>query len=73
MSILFWSITFGAGGKILIAIGILKVHYIMALEKSIDEIVIRSFLLEKSLTYLGICFIIIGYLMELYYYQWWPF
>jgi len=55
-------------GKILVAVGILKVHHIMAMERRIDAKVIRSFAFEKTLTYLGILFIVTGYLMELYFY-----
>lgn len=73
MTILFWALTLGVFGKVLVAIGILKVHYVMAMEKSIDEIVIRSFVLEKILTVLGIGFIVAGYGLELYFYQLWPF
>jgi hypothetical protein len=68
MSILFWALTVGVIGKILVAVGILKVHHIMAMEGRIDANVIRSFALEKTLTYLGILFIVVGYLMELYFY-----
>ncbi len=55
-------------GKILLAIGILKVHDIMALEQEIDEKVIRSFAFEKALTLIGVFLIFVGYLMELYFY-----
>lgn len=68
MNLLFWGLTIGAIGKILVAIGILKVHHIMALERRIDAKVIRSFAFEKTLTYLGIICIIAGYVMELYFY-----
>jgi hypothetical protein len=68
MSILFWGMTLGVLGKILVAIGILRVHYVMAMEKSIDEIVIRSFLFEKILTFAGIALLVFGYFLELYFY-----
>jgi hypothetical protein len=68
MSILFWGLTLGVIGKILVAVGILKVHYVMAMERSIDEIVIRTFWLEKVLTITGILFIVVGYCMEIYFY-----
>lgn len=68
MNLLFWGLTVGVVGKILVAVGILKVHHIMAMEGRIDAKVIRSFDFEKALTYLGILFIITGYLMELYFY-----
>lgn len=69
MNLLFWGLTIGVIGKVLVAIGILRVHYVMSMEKSIDEIVIRSFRLEKFLTYIGIALIIAGYLFELYFYN----
>ncbi|MFN3188628.1 MAG: hypothetical protein ACK42D_03775 [Candidatus Paceibacteria bacterium] len=68
MNFLFWGLTIGVIGKILVAVGILRVHYVMAMEKSIDEIVIRSFRFEKLLTYIGIILIVAGYVLELYYY-----
>lgn len=69
MNILFWGLTIGALGKVLVAIGILKVHHIMALEQRINEKVIHSFAFEKALTILGVIFIFVGYLMELYFYN----
>lgn len=69
MSILFWGLTVGVIGKILIAIGILRVHFVMAREHKIDAKVIRSFAAEKLLTLFGIALLIIGYLLELYFYS----
>jgi hypothetical protein len=68
MSLLFWGITIGVIGKILIAIGILRVHFVMALEQRIDKKVIQSFRFEKILTLVGIALIIVGYILELYFY-----
>lgn len=68
MNLLFWGLTVGVVGKVMVAVAILKVHHIMAMERRIDAKVIRSFDFEKSLTYLGILFIVTGYLMELYFY-----
>jgi hypothetical protein len=68
MSLLFWGITIGVIGKILIAIGILRVHFVMALEQRIDTKVIQSFRFEKILTLVGIALIIVGYILELYFY-----
>jgi len=69
MNLLFWGLTAGVIGKILVAIGILRVHYVMATEKSIDEIVIRSFRFEKLLTFAGIALLVFGYLLEIYFYS----
>jgi hypothetical protein len=69
MSLLFWGLTFGVVGKCLLAIGILKVHYVMAKERAIGEQVIHSFHSEKIVTFIGIGLIVFGYLIELYFYN----
>lgn len=68
MNILFWGLTFSTLGKILLAIGILRVHHIMAEEQRIDDKVIRSFAVEKTLTLIGVVAILLGYAMEVYFY-----
>jgi hypothetical protein len=73
MDFLFWGLTIGVIGKIMVAVGILKVHHIMAEEKKIDDKVIHSFALEKTLTLVGIVLILAGYLLELYFYGMSPF
>ncbi len=68
MNLLFWGLTVSVLGKILVAVGILRVHYVMAMEQRIDEKVIRSFAFEKTLTYIGILLVILGYFLEVYFY-----
>lgn len=68
MNILFWGLTVGVFGKVLVALAILKVHHIMAEERRIDSRVIRSFAFEKTITIIGVVAIIAGYMMELYFY-----
>ena len=68
MSILFWGLTVGTIGKIMVAIGILRVHDIMAQEQKIDDRVIRSFSVEKTVTAVGLLLILAGYLLEVYFY-----
>lgn len=69
MSILFWALTLGVIGKVMLAAGILKVHFVMTQERQIDSKVIHSFHYEKILTFIGIGFIVFGYLLELYFYN----
>jgi hypothetical protein len=69
MSILFWGLTLGLAGKIMLAIGVLKVHVVMARERSIGEQVIHSFQFEKILTVVAVLCIVIGYVMEIYFYK----
>jgi hypothetical protein len=69
MSLLFWGLTFGVVGKCLLAIGILRVHYVMARERVIGDDVILSFHNEKFVTFVGIALIVVGYLLELFFYH----
>ncbi len=69
MSLLFWGLTCGVVGKIMLAAGILRVHYVMEKERRIGDGVIHSFHYEKVVTFIGIGLILIGYLLELYFYN----
>lgn len=69
MNLLFWGLTIGVIGKMLLAIGILKVHYVMAQERRIDEQVVRSFHLEKIMTLVGVICILAGYILEIAFYN----
>jgi pilus assembly protein TadC len=68
MSILFWGLTIGTIGKVFVALCILRVHQIMAEEQKIDARVIRSFKTEKAFTAIGVVLIVIGYVLEIYFY-----
>lgn len=69
MNLLFWGLTLGTIGKVLVAGAILKVHHVMAKEHRIDKRVIRSFMTEIIVTSIGILLILTGYGLELYFYQ----
>lgn len=68
MNLLFWGLTVGVIGKIMLAAGVLIAHSELAHEKRIDNLVLKSFKLERALTITGILLIVIGYLMEIYFY-----
>ena len=65
MNLLFWGMTLGVIGKALLALGVVWVHVQMATERSIDDLVIRSFRTELIITILGFLLIVAGYLMEI--------
>ncbi len=73
MIILFWALTVGVIGKVLLAIGVLMAHTAIAHEHKIDAKVIKTFRTEHTITIIGISLIIIGYFMELYFYGLTPF
>ena len=72
MSLLFWGLTIGTTGKVLLAIGVLRAHSEIAHEHRIDDKVIRSFKVERWLTIFGLFLIVVGYGMEIYFYGYTP-
>lgn len=68
MSLLFWGLTLGTIGKVLLAVGVLMAHSSLEHEHRIDALVIRTFHTERTLTIAGLLLILIGYGMELYFY-----
>lgn len=68
MNILFWGITFGTLGKVLVVLAVLFAHHKLGEERRIDNAVIKSFRTEKILTLIGLVFILLGYGMEVYFY-----
>ena len=73
MNILFWGLTIGVIGKVLLAAGVIIAHSSLAREKKIDSEVLRGFRIEHTITVLGIVLIVLGYFMEIYFYGFTPF
>ena len=72
MNLLFWALTIGVIGKVLLAAGVLMAHSSLAQEHKIDEMVLRTFRKEQIITLVGITLIIIGYFMEIFFYGYTP-
>ena len=68
MNLLFWGLTISMIGKVMLAAGVLIAHTEMAHEMKIDNLVLKSFKLERILTAVGIVLIVAGYFMEIYFY-----
>ena len=66
MSLLFLGMTLSVVGKGLLALGIIWVHITMATERSIDDLVVRSFKTEMYITILGFALIVLGYVLEVH-------
>ena len=73
MNILFWGLTIGVIGKVLLAAGVLMAHSKLAHEHKIDLKVLRAFRIEHTITIIGIILIIIGYFLEVHFYGFTPF
>jgi len=69
MNLLFWALTVGVIGKVMLAVGVLIAHSQLAHERKVDKLVLKSFRLEHSLTIAGIILIVSGYLMEIFFYE----
>jgi hypothetical protein len=64
MTILFWGLTFGFLGKVLLAISVIMVHSKIVHEHKIDGAVIKEMRHEKNLAIGAIILVLLGYLME---------
>lgn len=73
MNILFWALTIGVIGKLLLAGGVLMAHTTLAHEHRVDGKVLKAFRMEHTLTLIGIALIVLGYFLEMYFYGFTPF
>ncbi len=69
MNLLFWGLTIGVAGKIILGAAVLLVHLKIFEERKIDGAVLKSIRTEHLLTILGIVLIIAGYVMEIMFYN----
>ena len=68
MNLLFWGLTIGMIGKVMLGAGVLIAHSELAHERRVDNLVLKSFRLERALTIAGLILIVTGYFMEIYFY-----
>ncbi|MEK7638877.1 MAG: hypothetical protein AAB388_01815 [Patescibacteria group bacterium] len=68
MNELFWGLTIGLIGKVFLVSGVLIAHDELAHEKKVDNEVLRSFRIERWLTFAGLLFIVTGYILEMLFY-----
>mgnify|MGYP006290428201 CR=1 FL=1 len=68
MNLLFWGLTLGTIGKVMLALGVLMAHSQLEHEHRIDERVIRTFHKERTITLVGLALIVIGYAIEISFY-----
>jgi len=69
MNILFWGLTIGVAGKIILGVAVLLVHLKIFEERKIDGVVLKSIRTEHLLTIIGIILIIVGYVLEVAFYN----
>lgn len=68
MNLLFWGITLGVLGKVLVVVAVLHMHHSLVKEHRIDRTVLFTYRQERVLTFIGLILIVLGYLLEVYFY-----
>lgn len=69
MNLLLWGITLGTIGKLMLGIAVLRVHLRIFHEHSIDGVVLRAIKREHYITIVGLFLIVLGYVLELAFYN----
>ena len=69
MNLLFWGITLGVLGKILVVVAVLHMHHSLVKEHRIDRTVLLTYKQERIMTFIGLVLIVLGYLFEVYFYS----
>jgi len=69
MNLLFWGLTLGVIGKVLVVLAVLHMHHSIVREHRIDKAVIFTYRQERIITFLGLILIVAGYIMEVYFYE----
>jgi hypothetical protein len=68
MNLLLLGLTLGTLGKIVLGVAVLRVHIIIMKEHKIDTAVLKLMKTEQIVTILGLFLIVLGYLLEVYFY-----
>ncbi len=69
MNLLFWGITLGVIGKVMVVIAVLHMHNSLVKEHRIDRTVLLTYKQERIMTFIGLILIVLGYLFEVYFYS----
>jgi len=68
MNLLLIGLTIGVLGKLLLGIAVLRVHLGILHEHEIDNVVLRSIKKEQTFTLVGLALIVLGYVLEMFFY-----
>lgn len=68
MNILLLGLTVGTIGKVILGVGVLRVHMHILKEHKIDNVVLKSIKRERYVTFFGLLLIIVGYVLEVIFY-----
>lgn len=60
--------TLGTLGKVILGITVIRVHGRLSKEHSVDDAVVNEIHKEKTLGILGIALLVLGYIIEMFFY-----
>ena len=69
MSLLFWGLTLGTIGKVLLGLTVLMVHSRIIHEHRIDRAVLKELKRERAIGILGVVLIVAGFIFEILFYN----
>jgi hypothetical protein len=69
MNLLLWGLTLGTIGKLVLGIALLRVHAYILKEHKIDNVVLAALRRERYFTALGLILIVLGYVLEVFFYN----
>lgn len=69
MNLLLWGLTIGTVGKLVLGVAILRVHAYIIKEHRIDGVVLAALRRERYFTALGLILVVIGYVLEVFFYS----
>ncbi len=69
MDTLFWGLSLGITGKLLLAASVVMVHGKITKEHHIDGIVLMEMRREKYIAVIGVLFMFAGFILELEFYE----
>ncbi len=69
MNILFWGLTLGIIGKVLVVLAVLHMHHSLVKEGRIDRFILLTYKQERVITFLGLILMLVGYILEIIFYS----
>jgi len=73
LDLLFWGLTIGTIGKVLLGITVISVHWKIVKEHKIDNKVLKEMRKERNVALLGIALVVTGYFFEIVFYGYTPY
>ena len=72
MDLLFWGLTAGIAGEVLIGVAVMSVHWRIVKEHKIDRVVLREMRRERNLALICIALMVLGYILKVSHFGYLP-